>query len=146
MKFLLRKKKRNKRIILRPFGQVYNLQEIYNEVNEKYFDAKLSLRISWFGRGETVPKTRITFGSYNPNFKLIKVNRLLDKEHIPEYFVRFIVYHEMLHDAVPPKRKKRGTHHIHHKEFKAKEREFPEFSEVNAFIQKWKKEHFAPSS
>jgi len=141
VKFLFRRKK-PKSIILRPKGTIYDLQKIYSDLNQEYFDAKLDLRISWFGRGETVPKTRITFGSYNPNLKLIKVNRLLDKEHIPDYFVRFIVYHEMLHNSCPPKRRKKGTHHIHHSEFKAKEREFPQFKEVTAFIQKWKKTYF----
>jgi predicted SprT family Zn-dependent metalloprotease len=144
MKFLLRKK-RTKRIILRPFGQVYNLQEIYEQVNEEYFGAKLNLKITWFGRGETVPKTRITFGSYTPQLKLIKVNRLLDREYIPEFFVRYIVYHEMLHEAFPPKKRKRGTHHIHHSEFKEKEKAFPHYGEVKAFIQRWKDEHFSLS-
>lgn len=135
-------KRKKKRIILRPIGSIYNLQEIYNALNHKYFDAKLDLRISWFGRGEIIPKTRITFGSYNHNLKLIKINRLLDKEHIPEYFVHYIVYHEMLHNLLPPKRKRRGRHHIHHNEFKSKEREFPQFSEVKTFVKKWKKVHF----
>jgi len=55
-------REKKKRIILRPVGSVYNLQEIYNALNKEYFDAKLDLRISWFGRGEAIPKTRITFG------------------------------------------------------------------------------------
>jgi len=136
--------RKRKRVILRPFGQVYNLQEMYNTLNNEYFDGKLDLRISWFGRGETIPKTRITFGSYNPKLKLIKVNRLLDKDDIPEYFVRYIVYHEMLHNAVPPKKKRRGTHHIHHREFKEREKVFSDYDLAQSFIKSWRKIHFEP--
>lgn len=139
---LFKRKKRKRNIILHPQGEVFNLQEIYDSLNKEYFGAKLDLRISWFGRGKKVPKTRITFGSYNYAHKLIKVNRLLDSKDTPLSFVRYIVYHEMLHNVLPPKRKKRGRHHIHHKDFKIKEREFKEFSEANIFMKKWKKIHF----
>ena len=139
---IFRNKKIKKRIILRPKGEIYNLLEIYETLNHEYFDAKLDLRISWFGRGEVIPKTRITFGAYNHDLKLIKVNRLLDKPHIPEYFVRYIVCHEMLHNAFPPIRRKRGRHHVHHCDFKAKERAFPFYAKAMAFIREWKKIHF----
>ena len=136
-------KRKKRTIVLRPVGAVYNLQEIYDSLNREYFDAKLKLRISWFGRGDKAPRTRIIFGSYHPHHQLIKVNRLLDKEGVPLHFVRYIVYHEMLHNVHPPKRKRRGRHHIHHPEFKAREREFKEFSLSRAFIEEWKKIHFA---
>jgi len=135
-------KKRKKRIILRPTGSVYNLQEMCDTLNREYFDAKLDLRISWFGRGEVIPKTRITFGSYNHQLKLIKINRLLDKQDVPEYFVRYIVYHEMLHNLLPPMRRKKGRHHIHHRAFKQREKKFPHYMEAKAFVKKWRKMHF----
>lgn len=138
-------KRVKKAVILRPKGAVYDLQEIYDGLNREYFDAKLDLKISWFGPKEKIPKSKITFGSYNYYQELIKVNRLLDREEVPLSFVRFIVYHEMLHNVHPPKRKRRGRHHIHHSEFKAKEKEFKEFSEVAAYLQQWKKVHFGQS-
>lgn len=142
---LLKPKKRKRRLILRPKGAVYNLQEIYDSLNREYFDAKLNLKISWFGRKEKIPKTKITFGSYNYLHQLIKVHRLLDQKEVPLAFVRYIVYHEMLHNVLPPKRKKRGQNHIHHKNFKAKEKEFKEFSEATAFLKQWREKHFVQS-
>ncbi len=134
-----RKKRKRRTVVLRPYGKLYNLQEIYEELNNEYFDAKLDLRISWFGNGVSVPKTRMLFGSYNHQTKLIKINRLLDRASVPEYFVRYIIYHEMLHDLLPPIRQKNGRRSIHHKEFNAREKQFPDYALAQEFLKKWKK-------
>lgn len=139
---LLKRRKRKRRFILRPKGVVFDLQEIYDSLNREYFDAKLNLKISWFGTKDKLPKTKITFGSYNYYHRLIKVHRLLDHEEVPLFFVRYIVYHEMLHNVLPPKRKRRGQNHIHHRDFKAKEKEFKEFSEAITYLKQWKQRHF----
>jgi hypothetical protein len=142
LRILLKKPKKKRRLILRSQGLVYNLQDIYNSLNHKYFDSKLDLRITWFGRGEKVPQSRMTFGSYNSRQKLIKINRLLDKSDTPEHFVHYIVFHEMLHEVFPPVARRRGGHHIHHKEFKEREKEFLMYEPAKDYLKQWKKTHF----
>jgi hypothetical protein len=144
--FLKKQKKaviqKERKRILRPYGKCYDLFEIYRGLNAEYFGEKLDLHISWFGSGK-LPKSSILFGSFRAEEKLIKINRVLDEERIPCFFVRYIVYHEMLHAVVPPKRGKNGKWEIHHKEYKERERKFKEFSEAATFLQEWKKKHFA---
>lgn len=132
---------KKRKIILRPIGKVYNLREIYDEINGQYFNSKLNLHITWFGSG-VVPKSSILFGSYTFGLELVKVNRVLDTEEVPLSFVRYIVYHEMLHHVFPPKRGRRGRRDIHHGEFKDRERQFNEFEEAKDFLKKWRAKHF----
>ena len=121
---------------LKPEGEVHNLSEIFQAVNAGYFDAKLDLRITWFGRGN-IPRTRILYGSYHHLRKEVRVNRILDQEKVPRSVVEFIVYHEMLHHVLPPRRGKNGRRNIHHQEFKEKEREFEHFMDAKTFLARF---------
>lgn len=116
-----------------PDGTVHDLAEIYETVNVRYFGAKLDLRITWFGRG-SIPRTRILYGSYRHDRKEVRVNRILDQERVPRSVVEFIVYHEMLHHVLPPKRGKNGRRSIHHRAFKEREQEFEDFAEAKFFL------------
>lgn len=73
---------------------------------------------------------------------MVKVNRVLDREDVPLSFVRYIVFHEMLHHLYPPKRGKRGRRDIHHSEFRTHERRFQEFDQAKAFLRQWRERHF----
>lgn len=133
---IFKKKKSIQKIPLSPTGQYYNLQEIYHTLNTQFFESKLNLNISWFGNGN-IAKTRVLFGSYHHRTKLIKINRFLDRANIPPYVVKFIVYHEMLHEVFPPKRKLNGKRSIHHQDFKQKEKQFPDYKLAKEFIKNW---------
>lgn len=133
---IFKKKKSIQKSYLPPPGQCYNLQEIYNALNAQYFESKLNLNISWFGTGN-IAKTRVLFGSYHHRTKSIKINRFLDQANIPPYVVKFIVYHEMLHDIFPPKRKLNGRRSIHHQNFKEWEKQFPDYKIAKEFIKNW---------
>ena len=101
-------------------GYYYDLQEIYNSLNHQYFDQSLGLQITWFGEREPRRRRRLTLGLYYDHFRLIKINRLLDSEHCPPYFVASIVYHEMLHHLYPAYVDERGFKHAHGRVFKEK--------------------------
>lgn len=143
-KFLaLWKPKRKKRSIkIDHHGEWYNLKEIYDQLNTRYFDQKLDLRIQWFGYKKSRARSSIRLGSYNQRTKVIKINRLLDQPHIPPYFVSFIIYHEMLHDLLPPIKGKNGRRRVHHKEFLLREREYEEYLQAQAFMTTLKHHHF----
>jgi hypothetical protein len=119
---------------------VYNLEEILRALYDEYFDVPVFLPITWFGSGN-IPRTSILFGSYSCQTSLIKVNRVLDSEEFPLFVIRYIVYHEMLHHLLPPKKGKRGRWDIHHAAFKAREWEFKEYKEAQKFMKHWKKKH-----
>jgi hypothetical protein len=118
-------------------GNVYNLKEIYNQINKEYFQGKLDLAITWFGNPNQRNRTRVTFGLYYDPLKLIKINRLLDSPSCPEYLVSYVVYHEMLHNVCPSYVDERGIHRVHSKEFKEQEVQFRYYD----LAQKWIKTH-----
>lgn len=118
-------------------GNVYNLQKIYNELNKEYFNAKLKLNITWFGKPFNKNRTRLTFGLYHEPIKLIKVNRLLDSPIFPDYVVAYVIYHEMVHHVCPSYYDEKGIHRIHNKAFKDQELKFKYFE----LAKDWIKDH-----
>lgn len=123
-------------------GNVYNLQQIYNDLNEEYFDNQLNLYITWFGKPNRRCRSRVTFGLYHDPLRLIKVNRLLDSPSFPHYLVAYVIYHEMVHHVCPPYFDANGQHHIHTKEFKEKEALFRHFELAQDWIHKNKENFF----
>ena len=120
-------------------GNVYNLQKIYNDLNRDYFDGELDLSITWFGRANKRNRTRVTFGLYQDSLRLIKIHRRLDSPSFPDYFVSYVIYHEMVHHVCPAYVDVRGQNKIHSKEFKAMERKFRYYD----LAQNWIKDHHA---
>lgn len=123
-------------------GNVYNLQHIYNEINKEYFNSKLNLYITWFGKPIRKCRSRVTFGLYHDSLRLIKVNRLLDSPSFPDYFVAYVIYHEMLHHICRPYYDANGFHHIHTKEFKEREAVFRHFDLAQDWVKKNRENFF----
>lgn len=124
-------------------GQVHDLERIYANVNQTYFDNKILLLITWYGDREKRSRSHVTFGLYYDSMKLIKINRLLDAPEVPEYIVEYVVYHEMLHHVYPAYIGQSGRRSIHSKEFKNVEKQFRAYAEAKAWIKEYNGELFA---
>lgn len=133
------KRRKRKRALQTPIGEHYNLLEIYSRVNARYFENQIDLPISWFGDKQRKPRRKIVLGSYHFKKKWIRIHRVLDQPHIPDHFISFIVYHEILHHLLPPIEGKRRK--IHHKEFKQREQLFEEYSLAKSYLKEfdWRK-------
>lgn len=116
-------------------GRVYDLKKIYHQLNRQYFDQPLGLHITWFGERRRRICKRLTFGLYHDPLRLIKINRLLDNKYFPDYFVAYVIYHEMLHYVCPTYVDENGYKHIHSKIFKEREKKFKFFKEAQEWIQ-----------
>jgi len=127
---------RLKKTTLSTSGNTYDLQQLYDEINREYFGGKLSLAITWYGRPKLKNRSRITFGLYSAPLRLIKIHRMMDRPFFPEYFVRFVIYHEMLHHLCPSYYDEKGRHSIHTKEFKSREKEFREYARATAWLNR----------
>ena len=68
----------------------------------------------------------IRLGTYSFDERLIRVHPKLDEAWVPHFFVRFIVFHEMLHH-VEPARETRSRTEFHTPAFRARERAYPEY-------------------
>lgn len=127
-----------KKFLLSTQGSVYNLQKIFNEINDEYFNSSLDLSITWFGKPSRRPRTRVTFGLYDGPLKLVKIHKMLDSPILPDYVIYYVVYHEMLHHVCPSYRDEKGIHRIHSKEFKQREVQFQHYQ----LAQNWIREHY----
>ena len=111
-------------------GKHYHLDDLYEGVNREYFNGEINCRISW---GRPFPKKRrrsISFGNYDAFSNLIKINPALDHLRVPEYFIRYIVFHEMLHARFEKTREPGDKAERHHsREFYLLERNFVEHGE-----------------
>ncbi len=116
-------------------GKCFDLEKIYRLTNESYFQNELKLSITWYGNPDRRLRSQINFGLYSFPLKLVKIHRLLDSFDMPEYFVQYVVYHEMLHSVCSPFVNRRGMTIVHTPEFKQREREFKFFKEAQNWIK-----------
>jgi hypothetical protein len=104
-------------------GRVHNLQAIYQKVNRRYFGGRLDVEVLWGRNGRRQRHQSIDFGSYEQSQKAIRINPALDRGWVPNFFVEYILFHEMLHAAVGFRRRG-GRRLLHPPEFMEKERRF----------------------
>ncbi len=112
-------------------GEHHDLQALLDRWKDRLGPETLKeVKITWgrYGRGQRT----IRFGSYEFGRRLIRIHPALDQEWVPEAFVEFIVYHELLHALFPPK-KGSGRRIVHTREFRQMEEKFPGFEEVMAW-------------
>lgn len=116
-------------------GSVYDLQKMYKKINQEYFQNKMDLRITWYGTKDCKNRSRLTFGLYFQPLRLIKINKIMDSEEFPEFFVEYVIFHEMLHHLCPAYYDLLGKHKVHTREFKEKEKNFKYFKEATDWLK-----------
>lgn len=121
-------------------GEVFDLQELLDEINREFFDSALSTRITW-GRKHPSRRGRrrsrsLQFGSWDESQDLIRIHPSLDDPRVPRSFLRYLVHHELCHAACPPLRTPGGGRKIHHPQFKALEARFPNLARMEAIGQR----------
>ena len=111
-------------------GQVYDLDEVFEDLNVRFFNGLLARpRMTW-----SVERSRNSLGHYDPAHNAIVVSRIFDRPHVPRYAIEYLVYHEMLHLKHPVKM--RGSRRcVHSREFMAEEKLFPHFEQAKLFLK-----------
>jgi predicted metal-dependent hydrolase len=111
-------------------GIVYHLEEMFDELNHRFFHGLLARpRMTW-----SQVRSRRSLAHYDPAHNAIVVSRIFDHLLVPRYAVEYILYHEMLHLKHPVKM--RGSRRcVHGKEFQAEEKLFPQFRQAKAFLK-----------
>lgn len=118
-------------------GRYHDLQEIYDDLNQRYFSGAIDARITWGQRaGKPRRRNSIKMGSYSVEDRLIRIHRSLDRAFVPRFFVEWIVYHEMLHQVHEIKIVN-GRRQFHSKEFLRDEAKFEHYLEA----RRWERVH-----
>lgn len=127
-------RRRSKRIVVRQRGAVHDLRAMFDTVNAQHFDNTVTASITWGRRGNGNGRQRtIRFGSYNVEDHLIRIHPALDQAFVPAYFVRYIVFHEMLHAHLGIEESETGRRRIHTPEFLRLERRYPDYARAIAW-------------
>ena len=114
-----------------PEGRYYNLEEVFDSLNLRFFGGLLGRpELTW---SEGVAKRSL--GHYDAAHNTIVVSRVFDRPSSPRYAIEYLLYHEMLHLKHPVRM--RGVRRcVHSREFKAEERLFPQLDAAMAFIKR----------
>ena len=123
---LKKREQKSRRPKIRTQGRFHDLREIFDALNNKYFRSKITASISWTKGNTRRTVRKRTLGSYNRHTNTILINSLLDRKNIPNYYIRYVVYHEMLHSVLGEKRKN-GKRLVHTSEFRRRERLFKDY-------------------
>ncbi len=113
-----------------PQGHVYDLDVIFEELNQKFFHGLMARPLmTWSSE-----RARNMLGHYDPAHNAIVISRIFDHPSVPRFALEYLVYHEMLHLKHPVKL--RGSRRcVHSKEFVAEEKLFPHFEQAQRFLK-----------
>ena len=134
---------RSRHYRLQPEGVALDLREVRDDLNERYFEGRLTAEITW-GAGGARPCRRgrksssLQLGSYSYEDRLIRIHRVLDDPGVPRYVVEAVVYHELLHADMPPE-VRGGKRYFHTPEFRRRERLYRNLGRA----ERWLGEHLS---
>ena len=117
---------------LEPRGRVHDLQEMLERLNALHFEGAVVARIGWGRSGATPGRRSIKTGVYLHHARAIRIHPALDRDDVPAFYVEAVVFHEMLHQVVPPQ-ERRGRRVIHGSDFRRRERAFPGYAAARAW-------------
>jgi predicted metal-dependent hydrolase len=122
-----------RRTRVRTRGRRFDLRALFDEVNREQFTGAVSAKISWGKRPGGRRRRSIRFGSYCADENLIRIHPVLDQDFVPEYFIRYIVFHEMLHAHLGITEAPSGRQRSHTPEFRRRERAYPDYRRALAW-------------
>jgi len=114
-----------------PRGKAYNLDHLFNRLNQNYFENQLQKPIL----GWSLKRSRKRLGFYSKERNLLVISRIFDSAKIPIVVLENLLYHEMLHIFFPVA-KKNGRRRIHPPEFKNREKKFPGYPDSQRWLTK----------
>ena len=122
---------RGRKRILTPIGHHYDLDEVFESLNSRFFHGLLGRpTLTW-----SAHHARRMLGHYDAAHNTIVVSRVFDRPDTPRCAIEYLLYHEMLH-LKHPVRVKAGRRCVHSSEFQAEERLFPELDAAKAYLKR----------
>jgi hypothetical protein len=124
------RRQRGYKLTTSPKGKIYDLDLLFDEVNERYFTDQIKRPVlSWSQRN-----SRRVLGHHDSIHGAIIISRALDSLKTPRSVVEFVLYHEMLH-IKHPQRLVNGRKISHDRKFREDERRFEHFDEATKWLE-----------
>ena len=112
-------------------GEVYDLEEVFKRVNERYFRDRMEMPVLTWNKIITSRK----FGHYVPATDTVMISIALDAKDVPPYVIDHVMHHELLHKKLGVK-VVNGRQIAHTPEFRAQEQRFKHYPQAQAFLNK----------
>ena len=124
------KKVRGRQTPLVTEGDIYDLDELFDDANAKYFNNSIERPLlTWSTR-----KTYRVLGHHDATQNKIVISQSLDTPETPRYIVEYVMFHEMLH-VKHPTVTINGRRYNHTAAFRADERRFPKYNAAERWIE-----------
>ena len=124
------KQTRGRKFVSGPQGDSYDLQAIFEELNQAHFHGLMAQPLLGWSR----QPSRVMLGHYDPSHNAIILSRLLDSPSVSKLAVEYVLFHEMLHLRFPVEH--RGARRcVHTREFKEAEKQFPLLKEAKQLLK-----------
>ncbi len=125
------KQQRGRKYVSGPAGERYDLEEIFERLNLRFFNGLMARpQLGW-----SRAKSRTLLGHYDPSHNAIILSRILDTETAPPLAVEYVMFHEMLHLRHPVEHAG-ARRRIHTAEFRAAEKQFPDLKLAKELLKK----------
>jgi predicted metal-dependent hydrolase len=131
-------------LALRPRGRRHDLEALTQdllsrELAGEFPDREKRPRLTWGRQGPSRTRHSLRLGSFDPEGRVVRIHPVLDQDAVPVWFVRYVLFHELLHAVLPP-RLGQGSRWVHHgREFRRRERDYADYSRAIA----WEKAHMS---
>ena len=130
---------RGRKMISSAQGNAYDLEKMFSKLNRRYFDSSLEKpTLTWSQR-----KTRSILGHHDRVYETITISKSLDSAQVPDWFVEFILYHEMLH-IKHAARMINGRRYYHTAAFRQDERRFARYEEAQRWLEQVARQRRVP--
>jgi hypothetical protein len=124
------KQVRGRKFVSGPRGDHYNLDEIFEDLNARYFHGLMARPLLGWSR----KPSRVMLGHYDPSHNAIILSKLLDRALVPHFVLEYVLFHEMLHLRFPVEH--RGARRcVHTREFKEAEKQFARRKEAQEILK-----------
>lgn len=119
-------------------GKHFDLQKILTRLNQRYFKAKITSKITWGKETRRRAYEQLQLGSYSTSRNLITIHPYLDQKSVPSFVIEAVVFHELCHAKIPPVT--RGERkQIHPPAFKELEATYPYLE----WAKRWEAKNFS---
>ncbi|MEO0662051.1 MAG: hypothetical protein AAFZ87_10970, partial [Planctomycetota bacterium] len=123
-----------RRIQLAPKGVIHDLGPLTDALLASEFaadfggeNAPAPPSVTWGRRARSRTRGSLRLGSFEPTRRVVRIHPVLDRPEVPEWFVRYVLKHEILHSVIEsvPDASGRWVHHP--PAFRTRERAWPEY-------------------
>jgi hypothetical protein len=122
---------RGRKFISGPKGTHYDLEQVFERLNARFFDGMLGQPMLGWSRGQS----RSMLGHFDPSHNAIIISRIFDREQVPILALEYVMFHEMLHLRYPVDHAG-ARRRVHTKEFREAEKTFPQLKEAKELLKK----------